>query len=127
MTRSNDLTNTLAFDPEAKYAQLGERVENQARQLSDLDVRMRQGFSELASQLRGLADDVRGGSRTQWPILIGFSTVAITILGGLGYLALQPIKDNVGQLRDDARADRDASKEALAAVVDKMVTQAEMK
>ena len=29
--------------------------------------------------------------------------------------------------RDDARADRDASKEALAAVVGKMVTQAEMK
>ena len=60
---------------------------------------MRQGFSELASQLRGLEDDVRGSSRTQWPILIGFSTVAITILGGFGYLALQPIKDSVGQLR----------------------------
>lgn len=91
------MTNA-SFDPETRYAQLGERVENQATRIADLDMRMRQGFTDIASQIRTLSDDVRGGSKTQWPIIIGFSSVTITVLGGLGFLALQPIKDNSGRL-----------------------------
>ena len=43
------------FDPEAKYAQLGERVENQSRQIGDLDNRMGKGFSEIASVITARA------------------------------------------------------------------------
>lgn len=114
------------FDPEAKYAQLGERVDNQSRQIAEVDTRMKQGFSEIASQIRGLVDDIRGGSKTQWPIVIGFCTVSITILGGLGYLALQPIKDNISQIREDAKGQASGTTSALATIVDKMVTQKEM-
>jgi hypothetical protein len=38
------------FDQEAKYAQLGERVENQSRQIGDLDNRMGKGFSEVPAR-----------------------------------------------------------------------------
>ncbi|MBB3965968.1 hypothetical protein [Rhizobium metallidurans] len=114
------------FDPETKYVQLGERVENQATRIADLDMRMRQSFTDIASQIRGLSDDVRGGAKTQWPIIIGFCTVSITILGGLGYLALQPIKDNIAQIRDDAKVQGSSTATALATVVDKMVTNKEL-
>lgn len=114
------------FDPEAKYAQLGERVDNQSRQIGDLDTRMKQGFSEIASQIRGLVDDIRGGSKTQWPIIIGFCSVSITILGGLGFLALQPIKDSISQIREDAKTLSSSSSASFATIVDKMVTQKEM-
>lgn len=60
-------------------------------------------------------------------MLIGFSTVAITILGGLGYLALQPIKDIQAQSREDARTEAANTKESLSAIVTSMVTQQELK
>ncbi|MBD8651463.1 hypothetical protein IFT66_10275 [Rhizobium sp. CFBP 13726] len=114
------------FDPEAKYAQLGERVDNQSRQIAQVDSRMTQGFSEIASQIRGLVDDIRGGSKTQWPVLISLCAVSVSILGGLGYLALQPIKDNITQIREDAKGQASGTSSALSTIVDKMVTQKEM-
>lgn len=114
------------FDPEAKYAQLGERVDNQSRQMADLDSRMRQGFSEIASQIRSLVDDIRGGSKTQWPIIIGFSSVTITVLGGLGFMALQPIKENIASIREDERQRALETKDSLSTIVANMVTQKEM-
>lgn len=115
-----------SFDPETKYVQLGERVEGQGRQIADIDLRMRQGFTEIGSQIRGLADDVRGGAKTPWPIIIGFSSVVITILGGLGYLALQPIKDNISQIREDAKIEQASTKASFSTIVERMVTSKEM-
>lgn len=114
------------FDPEAKYAQLGERVDNQSRQIGDLDTRMKQGFSEIGSQIRSLVDDIRGGSKTQWPIIIGFCSVTITVLGGLGFMALQPIKDNIATIREDERLRAAEVKDSISTVVANMVTQKEM-
>ncbi|MDM9643894.1 hypothetical protein [Rhizobium sp. S163] len=114
------------FDPETKYVQLGERVENQATRIADLDLRMRQGFTDIGSQIRGLSDDVRGGSKTQWPLIIGFSSITVSVLAGLGFLALQPIKDNISQIREDAKAQIASTALAISTVVDKMVTQKEM-
>ncbi|RYG94140.1 MAG: hypothetical protein EON58_16910 [Alphaproteobacteria bacterium] len=115
-----------SFDPEAKYAQLGERVDNQSRQIGDLDTRMKQGFSEIGSQIRSLIDDIRGGSKTQWPIIIGFCSVTITVLGGLGFMALQPIKDNITTMREDMRMRSIETKDSLSTIVSAMVTQKEM-
>ncbi len=58
--------------------------------------------------------------------MIGFSSVTITILAGLGFLALQPIKDNIGQIREDAKVQASSTSQALSVVVEKMVTQKEM-
>ncbi|MBB4347915.1 hypothetical protein [Aliirhizobium cellulosilyticum] len=52
--------------------------------------------------------------------------MSITILGGLGFLALQPIKDNIAQIRDDAKVLSASTTTSLSSLVDKMVTQKEM-
>ncbi|MES5044095.1 hypothetical protein ABVB72_02310 [Rhizobium nepotum] len=114
------------FDPMAQYARLSERVENQGKDIVDLRSNMNTGFSNVNANISALANDFRGAGKTQWPIIIGFCTVSITILGGLGYLALQPIKDNISQIREDAKVLAASTSSGLAVVVDKMVTQKEM-
>lgn len=120
------MQNGSGFDPLAQYARLSERVENQGKDIIDLRSNMNTGFSNVNANISALANDFRGAGKTQWPILIGFCTMSITILGGLGYLALQPIKDNIAQIREDAKGLASSSSISLANVVDKMVTQKEM-
>jgi len=50
------------MNDDARYVHISERVHNHARQIAYIDVRMRQGFTDIASQPRGLADDFRGGA-----------------------------------------------------------------
>lgn len=115
-----------AFDPEAKYAQLGERVDNQGTRITNLETVVARGFADITSQIRSMSDDIRGGTKTQWPIIIGFCSVTITVLGGLGFLALQPIKDNIAQIRDDAKVQSSSTSSSFSTIVEKMVTQKEM-
>ncbi len=114
------------FDPLAQYARLSERVENQGKDIVDLRSNMNTGFQNVNANISALANDFRANGKTQWPIIIGFSSVTITILGGLGFLALQPIKDNISQIRQDAQTLSSTTATGLANVVDKMVTQKEM-
>jgi hypothetical protein len=97
----------MEFDPEAKYAQLGERVDNQGRRINDLESKMDRGFTLIGSQITSLADDMRKSGRTEWPVITGFAAVTITILGGLGFLALQPIKDNLAEFKMTYAQNRD--------------------
>ena len=46
---------------------------------------------------------------------------------GLRYFALQPIKDNFAQVREDARLEASNTKASLSTVVTSMVTQQELK
>ncbi len=110
----------------ASWARLSERVENQGKDLSDLRSNMNTGFQQLNAAINTLSNEVRGGSKTQWPIIIGFSSVTITILAGLGFLALQPIKDNIAQIREDAKVQTASTSTAIATLVDKMVSKDEM-
>lgn len=120
------MSSNNGFDPMAQYARLSERVENQGKDIIDLRSNMNTGFQNVNANISALANDFRGAGKTQWPIIIGFCTVSITILGGLGYLALQPIKDNISQIREDAKGLASSTSTSLAVVVDKMVTQKEM-
>lgn len=120
------MSTNNGFDPMAQYARLSERVENQGKDIIDLRSNMNTGFQNVNANISALANDFRGAGKTQWPIIIGFCTVSITILGGLGYLALQPIKDNISQIREDAKGLASSTSTSLAVVVDKMVTQKEM-
>ncbi|WP_421581146.1 hypothetical protein [Shinella sp. M31] len=122
---------------DALTAQLGERVTNLNRRQSDLETEMRSGFKQIESSMTSMSSEMRSAvaslstnlaerNRTPWAIIIGFCSVSITILGGLGFLALQPIKDNIAQIRDDGKVLSAGTSSALASIVDKMVTQKEM-
>lgn len=120
------VTNGSTYDPLAQYARLSERVENQGKDIVDLRSNMNTGFQNVNANISALANDFRATGKTQWPIIIGFCTVSITILGGLGYLALQPIKDNLTQIREDAKTLSSSTATGIATIVDKMVTQKEL-
>lgn len=122
---------------DALTAQLGERVTNLNRRQSDLETEMRSGFKQIESSMTSMSSEMRSAvaalstnlaerNRTPWAIIIGFCSVSITILGGLGFLALQPIKDNIAQIRDDSKVLQANTATGLSSIVDRMVTQKEM-
>lgn len=120
------VTNGSTYDPLAQYARLSERVENQGKDIVDLRSNMNTGFQNVNANISALANDFRATGKTQWPIIIGFCSVTITVLGGLGFLALQPIKDNIAQIREDAKILTTSTSTSIATLVDKMVTQKEL-
>lgn len=81
--------------------------------------------SARSSQIRSLVDDIRGGSKAQWPIT-GFSSVTITVHGGLGFMALQPIKENIASIREDERQRAIETKDSRATIVASRVKQKEL-
>ena len=44
---------TQSFDPDAKYAQLGERVDNQVSRITNLETVVSRGFDAVASRSGG--------------------------------------------------------------------------
>lgn len=122
---------------DALTAQLGERVTNLNRRQSDLETEMRSGFKAIESSMTAMSSEMRSSvaalssnlaerNRTPWAIIIGFCSVSITILGGLGFLALQPIKDNILQIQVDRREQAREMKDSLSVIVEKMVTQKDL-
>lgn len=104
------------FDPLASYARLSERVENQGRDIVDLRSNMNTGFRNIEGAVNALANEMRGSSKTQWPVIWSAIGVSFAILLAVGSQALSPIRENVSDVKDN-----------LGAVADKMVTQQEMK
>lgn len=103
------------FDPIAQYARLSERVENQGKDIIDLRSNMNTGFSNVQAALTSLTNELRGSTKTQWPVIwsaIGVCFVVITAIGGLAYA---PITS--GMTRMDA---------ILGGIAEKMVTRQEM-
>ncbi|MCV3209589.1 hypothetical protein OHD62_17245 [Mesorhizobium sp. YC-39] len=113
---ADDMNNGSSFDPLASYARLSERVENQGRDIVDLRSNMNTGFRNIEGAVNALSTELRGSSKTQWPVLLTAVGVAFTILVAAGSQALSPIRDNVSDVKG-----------ALSTIVDKMVTQQEMK
>lgn len=93
-----DMSSNGNFDPLASYARLSERVENQGKDLIDIRSNMNTGFQTVNSAIGTLSNELRTNSRTQWPVLWAALSVGVTILAGLGFMALQPIKDNTSRL-----------------------------
>lgn len=119
-------SNGNSFDPMASWARLSERVENQGKDIVDLRSNMNTGFQSVNAAIGTLSNELRSNSRTQWPAIWAALSVGVAILTGLGFMALQPIKDNIASIRDDAKVQMASSAQAISAVVDKMVTQKEM-
>lgn len=102
MTSGNtDMNHTNGnFDPLASYARLSERVENQGKDLVDIRSNMNTGFQGVNANLAALSNELRSSSKTQWPVVWAALSVGVTILAGLGFMALQPIKDNTSRLEN---------------------------
>lgn len=86
------------FDPLAQWARLSERVENQGKDIVDLRSNMNTGFQGVNANLATLSNELRSAGKTHWPVIFAALSVVITILAGLGFLSLQPIKDNTARL-----------------------------
>lgn len=94
MARNGD----SGFDPAASWGRLSERVEHQGRDLIDLRSNMNTGFQNLQHTLSGLANEFRGSSRTQWPIIWSAIGVCFTMFAAVGTLAYWPVLDNQDRL-----------------------------
>jgi hypothetical protein len=89
-----------SFDALAQYARLSERVENQGKDIIDLRSNMNTGFQGVNANLAALSNELRSSSKTQWPVIWAALSVGVAVLGGLGYMAMQPVKDNTARLEN---------------------------
>jgi hypothetical protein len=103
------------FDALAQYARLSERVENQGKDIVDLRSNMNTGFQGVNANLAALSNELRSASKTPWAIIWSALSVGVAVLAGLGFMSLQPIKDNATRLEN-----------ALIRVAETTVTQKEM-
>ncbi len=110
-----EMPNGNGFDPMASWARLSERVENQGKDIIDLRSNMNTGFQGVNANLATLSNELRNSSKTQWPVVWAALSVGVTILAGLGFMALQPIKDNTLRLEN-----------AIVRVAETSVSQKEM-
>ncbi len=110
-----EMPNGNGFDPMASWARLSERVENQGKDIIDLRSNMNTGFQGVNANLATLSNELRNSSKTQWPVVWAALSVGVTILAGLGFMALQPIKDNTLRLEN-----------AIVRVAETTVSQKEM-
>jgi len=90
---------SIPFDPMASYARLSERVENQGRDIVDLRSNMNTGFRNIEGAVNSLATELRGSSKTQWPVIWSAIGVSFAILLAVGSQALSPIKESTVDLR----------------------------
>ncbi|MGO6879492.1 hypothetical protein ACC734_16805 [Rhizobium ruizarguesonis] len=118
--------NGNAFDPMASWARLSERVENQGKDIIDLRSNMNSGFQGVNSNLAALSNELRSSGKTQWPVIWSAIGVGVVILSGLGFMALQPIKDNTARLEEAVIRVSENTQSAFAKVNETMVTQKEM-
>lgn len=119
-------TNGNSFDPMASWARLSERVENQGKDIIDLRSNMNTGFQGVNANLAALSNELRSNSRTQWPAIWAALSVGVAILTGLGFMALQPIKENTARLEESIIRVSENNQEALAKLSENIVTQKEM-
>lgn len=110
-------------DLATQYARISERVENQGHDIVDLRSNMNTGFRNLESLVNALATELRGSSKTQWPVLLSAVGVAFAILVAAGSQALTPIRDNLS----DTKAAIVETNRVIQALAASTVSQQEMK
>jgi hypothetical protein len=92
------------FDPEAKYAQLGERVENQGARIGQLETVVSRGFADVGAQIRGLSDEYRGGQKTQWQVIWPALGVCFAVFFGVGGALYYPVRESMAETKNDIRS-----------------------
>lgn len=92
--------NGNGMEPILNVARLSERVENQGKDIMDLRSNMNSGFQGVNANITALSSELRSSSKTHWPAIWAALSVGMSILAGLGFLSLQPIKDNTNRLEN---------------------------
>lgn len=118
--------STNGFDPMAQYARLSERVENQGKDIVDLRSNMNTGFQTVNASISQLSNELRGNSKTQWPVIWAAIGVSFSVLGGVGAMAYFPIREAQTEVKTDIRSLSSDTKSAVSTIAEKMVTQKEM-
>lgn len=103
------------FDPIAQWARLSERVENQGKDIVDLRSNMNTGFSNVQAALTSLTNELRGSTKTQWPVIWSAVGVCFTVIAAIGGLAYLPITTSMTRLD-----------QTLSTLSEKMVTRQEL-
>lgn len=111
----NNNGNGSTYELDARYARLGERVDNLSSRQTNLEAEMRRGFTEVSAQLASLGKDFQNSAKTPWPVIVSAIGVSFAIIAGLGAQALGPL--NAGQARTEA---------ALAQLASTTVPRAEL-
>ena len=91
------------FDAEARYAQLGERVDNQGSRITHLEATVTRGFSEVAEQIRTLGNDFRSTNKTPWPVIWSAIGVCFAVFFSLGGALFWPIRNGLEENREEIR------------------------
>lgn len=94
------MANGMAFDPEARYAALDERVTNIGTRVTALDTRVTEGFQAMSAQFGALASEIRTGQKTPWGVIWSAIGVFITFVVVIGGLAYWPIRESTTRLED---------------------------
>src|ERR1044072_5766357 len=115
-----EMANGNGFDSLAQYARLSERVENQGKDIVDLRSNMNTGFQGVNANLNAISNELRNSGKTQWPVIWSAIGVGVVILSGLGFMALQPIKDNNARLEDAIIRISETSQTAISKITETM-------
>ncbi len=119
-------SNGSGFDPMAQYARLSERVENQGKDIVDLRSNMNTGFQTVNASIATLSNELRGNSKTQWPVIWSAIGVCFTVLGGIGWMAYAPVREAQAQLKVEIRDVSADASSAISTLANQIVTQKEL-
>ena len=114
------------FDPMAQYARLSERVENQGKDIVDLRSNMNTGFQSVNANIATLSNELRGNSKTQWPVIWSAIGVSFAVLGGIGTMAYYPVRESQAQLKTEIRDVATDASSAISSLAAQIVTQKEL-
>lgn len=95
------MSTVSAFDPQARYAALDERVTNVRSSLVNLEGEMRSGFTTINTHLNNLANELRNSQKTPWGVIITGIGVGLSIIVAIGTLAYIPIQRTTEDLSSD--------------------------
>ena len=97
---ADDMTAPNGIDPQRHYqdalqAQMGERVTNLGRRVTDIEGEMRAGFRQIESSISALTSTLAERAKPQWQA-IGVALTFCALLGGLAYM---PIREATSDLK----------------------------
>lgn len=119
---------------QSELAALDVKVSNldgDVREINDrllgLDVKIDKAITSLATEFRSalasLATQLTERNKTPWPVLISAAAFMVTVLGGVGWQTLSPVRDDVNAIKRELVPRQEV--EFRYSVNDKRLTQIE--
>ena len=67
------------------------------------------GVQNILGALHDVSQKLDKRSETQWPVIIGFGTLSLLVIGALGTLAYVPVKESSYRIEEAVKATRDGA------------------